>query len=227
LSDLDNIKVVEENIKTAAAKSGTLPEDIELVAVSKTVSNDRIKNLYANGYDSFGENYVQEFVKKQEDIPQINWHFIGQLQTNKVKYIVNKIYMLHSLDRYSLAQELSKRHAAKGDAVKALIQVNIGREEQKGGIAPESLIEFLDKVIELDGIDIKGIMCIHPFEEPEECRRYFVEMHNLFEKAKGRGYPMEDLSMGMSNDYVQAIEEGATIVRVGSAIFGHRIYNMT
>ncbi|MBN2878076.1 MAG: YggS family pyridoxal phosphate-dependent enzyme [Clostridia bacterium] len=224
MNDLNNIKTVEDNIKAAAFKSGRLPEEIELVAVSKTIAADRIKNLFDNGYHSFGENYVQEFTKKQEGIPQINWHFIGQLQTNKVKYIVNKIYMLHSLDRYSLAQEISKRYAATGETIKALIQVNIGKEEQKGGIAPESLIEFLDKVMELKSIEICGIMCIHPFKEPEECRRYFVEMYNLFQNAKDRGYPINNLSMGMSNDYVQAIEEGATIVRVGSAIFGHRIY---
>jgi len=227
LNDLNNIKTVEDNIKTAAAKSGRLAEDIELVAVSKTIAIERIKNLFENGHCSFGENYVQEFVKKQESIPQINWHFIGQLQTNKVKYIVNKVYMLHSLDRYSLAQELSKRYTAAGERVKALIQVNIGKEAQKGGIAPENLIEFMDKVMELKSIDISGIMCIHPLDEPEECRKYFAEMNNLFQNAKSRGYPMENLSMGMSNDYIQAIEEGATIVRVGSAIFGHRIYNMT
>jgi len=222
LSAIENIEIVKSNIKTAAEKASKKYEDITLVAVSKTFSVETIKEVYASGQDVFGESYVQEFLKKQQEIPQINWHFIGQLQSNKVKYIVNKISLLHSLDRQSLALELNKRYAETDSSIDALIQVNIGSEEQKGGTAPEDLFKFMDYVLELKAINIKGLMCIHPLDEPEECRRYFVKMHNLFQKAKDIGYNMEHLSMGMSSDYVQAIEEGSTMVRVGSAIFGHR-----
>ena len=130
--------------------------------------------------------------------------------------------MLHSLDRKSLADELSKRYSEHNLSIDALIQVNIGNEIQKGGIEPETLFEFMDYVSALSAVKIKGLMCIHPFEEPEECRKYFARMNKLFQNAKDRGYPMEHLSMGMSADYTQAIEEGSTMVRVGSAIFGHR-----
>jgi len=222
LSTLDNIKIVKEQIANAAKKSGRLPEDICLVAVSKTFPSDVVKSIYEQGHKIFGESYVQEFLKKQEEIPQINWHFIGQLQSNKVKYIVNKISLLHSLDRHSLALEINKRYKAIDKNLDALIQVNIGEESQKGGVNPDDLYGFLDSVMDMGNINVKGLMCIHPFEEPEECRKYFVKMRNLFDSAKEKGYPMIELSMGMSGDYVQAVEEGATFVRVGSAIFGHR-----
>ena len=222
MSATEKIETVRSNIKTAAEKTGRKDSDISLVAVSKTVSTDVIKTVYNNGQNVFGESYVQEFMKKQQEIPQINWHFIGQLQTNKVKYIVNKISLLHSLDRHSLAAELNKRYLEENAEIDALIQVNIGNETQKGGVEPADLFRFIDEVIEYKAIRIKGLMCIHPFEKPEECRRYFVEMFNLFQNAKNRGYNLEHLSMGMSADYVQAIEEGSTMVRVGSAIFGHR-----
>lgn len=222
MSAVENIKIVNTKIEEAAKQSSRKAEDIQLVAVSKTFSSDIIKSLYNDGQKVFGESYVQEFLKKQETIPQINWHFIGQLQSNKVKYIVNKISLLHSLDRHSLAMEINKRYKAFDKKLDALVQVNIGQEFQKGGVEPEDIYIFLDSLMNMDNINVKGLMCIHPFEEPEECRKYFVKMRNIFDKAKDKGYPMQELSMGMSGDYVQAIEEGATLVRVGSAIFGHR-----
>lgn len=222
MSAIDSIKIVNKKIAVACQKSGRAVEDIKLVAVSKTFPSDIIKTLFESGHNIFGESYVQEFLKKQEEIPQINWHFIGQLQSNKVKYIVNKISLLHSLDRQSLASEINKRYQAMDKKMDVLIQVNIGEESQKGGVNPKNLNNFLDSVMEMKGIQIKGLMCIHPYEDPEECRKYFVKMRNLFDKAKESGYPMIELSMGMSGDYVQAVEEGATLVRVGSAIFGNR-----
>lgn len=222
MSVVDNIKTVQEKINDAAKRAGRNPNEIQLVAVSKTFPMDIIKTVYNNGQTIFGESYVQEFLKKQEELPEINWHFIGQLQSNKVKYIVNKVSLLHSLDRPSLAKEIGKRYTAQNLSLDALIQVNIGSETQKGGVEPSNLFRFMDSVIQMSGINIKGLMCIHPYDEPEKCRKYFVKMHNLFEKAKTEGYPMEQLSMGMSSDYVQAVEEGSTLVRVGSAIFGHR-----
>lgn len=222
MSAIDNIKIVKAKINDAALKVNRVENDIHLVAVSKTVSADIIKTVHNDGHRVFGESYVQEFLKKQDEIPEINWHFIGQLQSNKVKYIVNKVSMLHSLDRHSLALELSKRYKAQNLAIDALIQVNIGSEVQKGGVAVDDIFRFMDSVIDLGGINVVGLMCIHPYDEPQECRRYFVNMHNLFQKAIDRGYKLKHLSMGMSSDYVQAVEEGSTIVRVGSAIFGHR-----
>lgn len=222
MSAVDNIKIVNEKISMAISKSNRIADDVKLIAVSKTFSSDIIKSLYNEGQNIFGESYVQEFVKKQEEIPQINWHFIGQLQTNKVKYIVNKISMIHSLDRLSLAKEINKRYNAIDSSLNVLIQVNIGQEMQKGGVNPKDVNAFIDDVMKMDNINVKGLMCIHPYEEPEECRKYFVKMRNLFDKLKDSGYPMTELSMGMSGDYSQAIEEGATLVRVGSAIFGNR-----
>mgnify|MGYP001255523063 CR=1 FL=1 len=223
MSASENIAIVKNNIKEAAKKSGREKGQISLVAVSKTFPAEIIKTVQQSGHNLFGESYVQEFLKKQEKIPEINWNFIGQLQSNKVKYIVNKISLLHSLDRKSLADELSKRYSEQNLTIDVLVQVNIGNEIQKGGVEPEKLYEFIDYAAALSAVKIKGLMCIHPFEEPEECRKYFVRMNKLFQNAKDRGYPMEQLSMGMSADYTQAIEEGSTMVRVGSAIFGHRI----
>lgn len=218
----EKLEKVKSNIKAAAALSSRNQEDIQLVAVSKTVSTDRIMQAYNTGQTVFGENYVQEFVQKQEKYPEMNWHFIGQLQSNKVKYIVNKISLLHSLDRISLAKEISKRYSAISSSLDVLVQVNIGLEKQKGGVLPENLIEFLDTISPMQGINLKGLMCIHPFDDPENCRKYFSQMKNIFENIKSQNYSMDYLSMGMSSDYVQAIQEGANIVRVGSAIFGTR-----
>lgn len=219
-----NIVTINENIKSAANRVKRSKDEIQLVAVSKTVDIDTIKIAQTQGIVDFGENYVQEFLGKQENSPELNWHFIGQLQSNKVKYIVNKVSLLHSMDRISLAKELSKRYMAAEQCLDVLVQVNIGNESQKGGVATSELKEFVDSVMELRGINITGLMCIHPLEEPKECRKYFSKMKNTFDKLKNSGYPMKNLSMGMSNDYVEAIEEGATIIRVGSAIFGQRTY---
>lgn len=219
---VDNLKYVKDIVKSSANKVDRNADEITIVAVSKKVSIDTIKSVYESNHNVFGESYVQEFLKKHEVSPKINWHFIGQLQSNKVKYIVNKISMLHSLDRPSLAKEIGKRYKEQNLALDALLQVNIGEEIQKGGVNPNDLFKFMDSVLETGGINVLGLMCIHPYEEPEECRKYFVKMRNLFDKVVDRGYPIKHLSMGMSSDYAQAIEEGSTIVRVGSAIFGHR-----
>ncbi|MEX1377638.1 MAG: YggS family pyridoxal phosphate-dependent enzyme [Eubacteriales bacterium] len=222
MSALENIKSVKQEIEDAAKRTGRAADEIQLVAVSKTVDIDIIRQVYDGGQQIFGESYVQEFIKKQDILPEINWHFIGQLQSNKVKYIVEKIKLLHSLDRLSLATELSKRYTAQNTVIDSLIQVNIGEEVQKGGTAPDELFRFMDSVLELGGVNVCGLMCIHPYEEPEECRKYFARMYEMYEKAIDRGYKLKYLSMGMSSDYVQAIEEGSNIVRVGSAIFGSR-----
>ena len=222
MSAVENIKNVKREIEDVAKRTGRTAEEIQLVAVSKTVDINIIKQVHDDGQQVFGESYVQEFIKKQDFSPEINWHFIGQLQSNKVKYIVEKIKLLHSLDRLSLAKELSKRYIAQNAVIDSLIQINIGEEVQKGGTAPDEVFRFMDSVIELGGVNICGLMCIHPYEEPEECRKYFARMYEIYQKANDRGYKLKYLSMGMSSDYVQAIEEGSNIVRVGSAIFGSR-----
>lgn len=218
-----NMQAVKENIAQAAKVAGKKAEDIQLIAVSKTVDEERIKAVAETGHLSFGENYVQEFIEKYANLPEFEWHFIGQLQTNKVKYIVKKASLIHTLDRPSLAKELDKRYRALNLQVRTLIQVNIGQEAQKGGIAPDAVESFIDQCKSYSGIAICGLMCIPPYQvNPEDGRVYFERMRNLYDRLNAKGYQLTKLSMGMSADYALAIEEGANIVRVGSAIFGAR-----
>ncbi len=219
----NNIQIVREKLAHAAKVSGRSPEDIQLIAVSKTVDVDRMKIAVESGVHAFGENYVQEFIEKYAKLPELEWHFIGQLQSNKVKYIVRKASLIHTLDRPSLAKELNKRYRALNLQMKTLIQVNIGLEKQKGGIEPDALESFIDQCKSYEGIDVCGLMCIPPYQvNPEDGRVYFERMRKLYDRLNDRGYNLTKLSMGMSADYELAIEEGANIVRVGSAIFGAR-----
>lgn len=217
-----NIDVVLEKIALAAEKSKREPSDIMLVAVSKTFPYNVVNEAVEYGIDTFGENYVQEFIGKYDINSKLNWHFIGQLQSNKVKYIVNKVALLHSLDRMSLAKELNKRYMNASSVIDVLIQVNIGLEAQKGGVLPSELEGFIDNVSNMQGLKICGLMCIHPMGPIQESIQYFRRMKCVFDDMNEKGYNMKYLSMGMSNDYVEAIQEGANIVRVGSAIFGNR-----
>lgn len=217
-----NIDIVKGKIALAAEKYGAKSSDIMLVTVSKTLPYSVVNQAVEYGIDIFGENYVQEFVEKYEINPKLNWHFIGQLQSNKVKYIVNKVALLHSLDRMSLAKELNKRYMNISSVLNALVQVNIGLEPQKGGVMPDELEDFLNTVSNMQGLKVCGLMCIHPMGPTEESIQYFKKMKYIFDDMKNKGYEMKYLSMGMSNDYVEAIQEGANIVRVGSAIFGSR-----
>jgi len=223
MSIKDNIEKVMTNIKLAAQSAGIDEKDIELVAVSKKVEVDKMKESIALGIESFGENYVQEFREKKEIIKDVKWHFIGQLQTNKVKYIFRDVYMLHSLDRLSLAGELNKRLALEKLKLKALVQINISSEPQKGGVLPEDTEKFLMNLSGYEALDVCGLMCMPKFSNTKgETIRDFAATKKIFDNMLSAGFDLRYLSMGMSNDYEDAVKQGANIVRVGSAIFGDR-----
>lgn len=222
----DNLADVQEKIAEAAKVSGRDPSQIRLVAVSKTVQPQLIAEAQEAGIDTFGENRVQEALPKLEQIPAAKWHLIGQLQTNKVRQIIGKFELIHSLDRLRLAKELNRRSQAAGIVTPTLVQVNVGREETKGGLLPEELLPFVEEVRQLEGIKILGLMAIPPFcEDPQAARPYFAKLRELYNQVAAEGWPeveMRWLSAGMSSDFQVAIEEGANMVRVGTGIFGAR-----
>jgi len=220
-----NVERVLDRVAEAALRAGRAPEDITVVAVTKTVGVERIMEAVNAGISHIGENRVQEFLKKHEFIPaRVKRHLIGTLQTNKVKYIVDKIDLIHSLDRISLARELNSRAAER--VIPVLVQVNVSREPTKSGIFEEELEGFIEQLQSFKHIRVKGLMTIAPLSnDPEAARPYFARLRELFEGIKAKGYShvdMEYLSMGMTNDFEVAIEEGANIVRIGRAIFGER-----
>lgn len=224
----DNLANVIERIGEAAYKSGRNPHEINLVAVTKNVDSNIIMKSIDLGVTNIGENRVQEFRAKYDTIAKpVNWHFIGNLQSNKVKYIVDKVDLVHSLDRSSLAKELNKRGKGIDRIVPVLVQVNISKESTKSGIFEEEIFSFMDSIADFKYIEIKGLMTIAPHTTNiESVRPYFSRMRELFEKVKDQQYKnvdMKYLSMGMTNDFEVAIEEGANIVRVGRAIFGNRV----
>ena len=226
---LDNLKEVENNITNSINKSGRNREDVTLIAVSKTKPVEMIKELYDAGIRDFGENYVQELTDKVPKLPEdIRWHMIGHLQTNKIKYIIDKVYMIHSVDSLHLAEAISKEAVKRGITVKCLLEVNVGGEETKFGLTAENLEENFIEISKLEGLEILGLMTSAPYvENSEENRQYFVELKSLMVDLKDKGlYNKEEffLSMGMTCDYTTAIEEGAGFVRVGTAIFGARNY---
>ena len=226
--------MVEENYNQtmarfveACGRAGRSAEDVRLVAVSKTFPAESVEKAFALGHRLFGENYVQELVEKQEILPKdIDWHFIGRLQRNKVKYIIDKVVLIHSVDSVALAKEISRQAGLKHVEAQVLLQVNLGEEESKAGFAKEELRAGLEEIAVLPGVHVNGLMTIGPyFEEPEDARPMFRAMRALREEAASWAVPgveMRCLSMGMSHDFMVAIEEGADIVRVGSAIFGQR-----
>lgn len=227
----DNLHEVQENIRKACERSGRNPEDVTLIAVSKTKPVSDIEQIYAAGIREFGENKVQEMNDKQKVLPgDINWHMIGHLQRNKVKYIVDNVAMIHSVDSVRLAEEISKEAVKKNVAVDILVEVNVAKEESKFGFYTEDVRQFVEQISKLPGINIKGLMTSAPFvDNPEDNRQYFKKLKDLSVDINAKNIDnvhMDFLSMGMTNDYVVAVEEGATHVRVGTAIFGHRDYNI-
>lgn len=225
----ENIKEIEEKITAAAAKSGRRREDILLLAVSKTKPVAEIQKAVEAGLVSLGENKVQEIMDKYEPMGfGVHWHLIGHLQTNKVKYIVDKVDMIHSVDHEKLAQEIEKRAAAKNLVMDILIEVNIAGEESKFGVRMEDAEELIRQISPMAHIRVRGLMTVAPFvENPEENREYFRKMKQLLVDINSKkidNIEMDTLSMGMTGDYEVAIEEGATIVRVGTGIFGERNY---
>lgn len=228
MSIAQNIEIVKTNIEKACIRVGRNPEEITLIGVTKTHGADIINEGIAGGLSHIGENRVQELCEKYEEIKKgVHIHLIGHLQSNKVKYIADKVDLIHSLDSGSLAKEISAQAVKKGRIIDTLVQVNISGEESKSGIAPEELDYLLEYVETLPGIKIKGLMTIPPIDAGDmiTSRKVFEKLRILFEKKKEERYNntvMQHLSMGMTNDYEIAIEEGSTIVRVGRAIFGNR-----
>jgi PLP dependent protein len=214
-----NLERVQAAIARACARAGRSPDDVALIAVSKTVEVERIKLAIAAGVAALGENRVQEAREKIETLGRpVPWHLIGPLQTNKAKDAARLFDWIHSVDRIELARELDRRARALGRTVDALLEVNVGEESQKSGVRPDQIKPLLDALAGLDGIRIRGLMAIPPAaHDPEQTRPYFRRLRELRD-ADG----LEHLSMGMSADFEVAVEEGATMVRVGTAIFGPR-----
>ncbi len=215
----DNLRDIKDKIKKAADRSGRSENDITLVAVSKTVEPSRINEAIDCGVTDIGENYVQELLEKYDAIKRdkINLHFIGHLQRNKVKYIVDKVDSIDSVDSYELAFEIDKRCKAKNITMDILVQVNIGDEQSKSGVSAQSVSELVGRIREFENLSVKGLMCIPPIG----CdKAVFAEMKRI---ADSLG--LKVLSMGMSGDFETAIEYGSTCVRIGTSLFGERNYN--
>lgn len=219
MSIKDNIEALEKEI----------PNGVKLLAVSKTKPLSDLEEAYEAGIREFGENKVQELVAKEEEFHKdVKWHFIGGLQTNKVKYLVGKVCLIHSLSSIKLLKQIEKEFGKKNEIANVLIEINIGREESKGGILEEELEDMLSEIEKCSFVRVKGIMVIIPKGDSDSNRAYFKRTKEIFESLKNREFKnikMEILSMGMTHDYKIAIEEGSTIVRVGTSIFGERNYN--
>jgi len=220
----ENLLSVTERIEKAAKRVGREPGEIKLVAVSKTVEVDRIKEAIEAGVSILGENYVQEAQKKIEVLGgPVAWHFIGHLQSNKAKYAVRLFDMIHSLDSLPLAEELNRRAEQAGRIMKVLIEVNISGEATKFGLDEARVFDIARGILNFKNLSLEGLMTMPPyFESPEMSRPYYIKLRELKERMVREGTPLNELSMGMSNDFEIAIEEGATFVRVGTAIFGER-----
>ena len=227
----DNLKKVEENIQAACDRSGRNRDEVTLIAVSKTKPVEMLQEIYDENIRDFGENKVQELCDKIEKMPSdIKWHMIGHLQRNKVKYIVGKVALIHSVDSYRLAEEISIQAKKHNTTVPILVEVNIAHEESKFGISEEDAILLVKEISELENIRIMGLMTIAPYvENPEDNRMYFRKIKELSVDINSKNIDnvsMEIISMGMTGDYEVAIEEGATMVRVGTGIFGARSYQV-
>jgi pyridoxal phosphate enzyme, YggS family len=225
-----NIHEIEENIQRACKNSGRKTEDVTLIAVSKTKPVSMLQEAYDCGCRHFGENKVQELVDKYEQLPKdIKWHMIGHLQRNKVKYIIDKVYLIHSVDSLRLAEEISKEAQKKNVTAHILVEVNIAAEETKFGTTREETFKLVKEIAHLPSIRVEGLMTIAPYvENPEKNRQYFTDLYQLsvdINRENIDNISMSVLSMGMTGDYNVAVEEGATYVRVGTGIFGERHYN--
>ena len=225
----ENLANVEKNIEQACKNAGRSRDEVTLIAVSKTKPVEMLQEIYDENIRDFGENKVQELCSKMEQLPSdIRWHMIGHLQRNKVKYIVGKVELIHSVDTYRLAEEINIQAKKQNVIVPILVEVNIAHEESKFGISAEDAILLVEEISKLENIRIKGLMAIAPYvENPEDNRLYFRKIKQLSVDITNKNIDnvfMEILSMGMTGDYMVAIEEGATMVRVGTGIFGERNY---
>ncbi len=227
----DNYEAVEKKVAQACARAGRNPSEVTLIAVSKTKPVEMLQEIYDAGARVFGENKVQEICEKYDKLPSdIKWHMIGHLQRNKVRQVIDKVAMIHSVDSYRLAQEISVQAQKKNITMPILIEVNIAGEESKFGMSAEDTIQLVEEIAMLPNLKIQGLMTIAPFvEDAEENRQYFREIKQLSVDIKNKNIDnvtMDILSMGMTGDYEVAIEEGATMVRVGTGIFGARNYTI-
>ncbi|MBO6584785.1 MAG: YggS family pyridoxal phosphate-dependent enzyme [Gracilimonas sp.] len=234
MSDQDiaqNLKSIQQKIEKAATDAGRDPKEITLVAVSKTKPNEDILEAVTAGQLQFGENRMKELEDKMAEIelPDVVWHFIGNIQTNKIKYIADRVNWIHSVEKAKYLKEIEKRAGKANRVVNALIQVNISGEKQKGGCEPEDLAKILESAQNYDHVIVRGLMGMATFvDDPEDVRSEFKLLKELFDshqKYNEGSVNLEHLSMGMTNDMEVAIQEGATMVRIGSAIFGERNYD--
>lgn len=226
----ENLSIVEENIKKACEKAGRSREEVTLIAVSKTKPVEMLQEIYDAGIRDFGENKVQEMCEKMDVLPaDIKWHMIGHLQRNKVKYIAGRTELIHSVDTYRLAEEINIQAKKKNIIIPILVEVNIAGEASKFGTSAEDAMLLVEDISKLENVRIKGLMTIAPYvEDAEENRPYFRKIKQLAVDIANKNIDnvsMEILSMGMTGDYMVAIEEGSTMVRVGTGIFGARNYN--
>ncbi len=225
----ENLAAVEQNMKAACERAGRSREEVTLIAVSKTKPVSMLKEVYDTGIRTFGENKVQEMCQKMDELPEdIRWHMIGHLQRNKVKYIVGRVALIHSVDTYRLAEEINIQAKKKNITVPILVEVNIAREESKFGTSAEDAMLLVEEIARLENVRIEGLMTIAPnVSDAEDNRLYFRKIKQLSVDITNKNIhnvSMKILSMGMTGDYMVAIEEGATMVRVGTGIFGERIY---
>lgn len=230
MSIQSNLEDVQKRIAEAAKRSGRKPEDITLVAVTKLHEADEMNEAIDAGVTDIGENKVQEVLRKYDDVKPVCWHLIGHLQTNKVRQIIGRVKLIHSVDSFHLAKEIEKRAAMHDLKVSILIQVNTAHEESKFGVSENEVDELIAQIDEnCPHVEIAGLMCIAPFEaDPEECRSFFRKAKAIYDRYEAQGahghIHFRYLSMGMTNDFEVAIEEGSNMVRVGTAIFGARDY---
>ncbi|MBR4509668.1 MAG: YggS family pyridoxal phosphate-dependent enzyme [Ruminococcus sp.] len=222
----DNLAAIKSNIADAAAKCGRAPEDIRIMAVTKTVAPEIVNYAVSLGVALLGENRAQEFMSKQEAYDKsAEIHFIGGLQTNKVKYIIEPMTMIQSVDSFKLAQEINRLAGVHNKTMDILCEVNIGGEDSKSGVAPDGLIPLLEQISQLEFVRVKGLMTIPP---PSSSDVFLGRMEELFQNIKSRniqGIAMETLSMGMTHDYAEAVKHGSTLVRIGTGLFGARDYS--
>ena len=227
----ENLITVQNKVNDACERAGRKTDEVTLIAVSKTKPVPMLLEAYNAGAREFGENKVQEIMDKYDKLPQdINWHLIGHLQRNKVKYIIDKVKMIHSVDSMRLAEEISKEAVKKSVHMDIVLEVNVAGEESKFGFSCEEAAKEVENIAALPGITVQGLMTIAPFvENPEDNREVFRKLKKLSVDIASKNIDnvfMRDLSMGMTGDYEVAIEEGATLVRVGTGIFGERNYNI-
>lgn len=217
----ENYKSILEKIKNVCLKIDRNPSEITLVGISKKQSMEKLRRAEKFGLQHFGENLVQELCEKYSLLPDVVWHFVGHLQTNKVKKIIDKIDYVHSLDSLKLAQVIDREASRENKKIKCFIQVNIGHEKTKSGLEEKTVVNFYEQVRKLKNIEVIGLMCIPPYHEnPEDMRGFFRKMKELNNRLS-----LKELSMGMSHDFPVALEEGATFLRIGEALFGNRPSN--